>query len=221
MPCSANPPERTTRGRGTTLRLRPEPRGPGPRIHSFSVTGAAPEGARPSIPAQKEPEGSANRAYRMNLRARRPPPTSRAPAPRANSEAVLLPPVGGSCFGGGGGAAFGGGGGAAFRGGAGAGFGGGAGAGAGFGGGGGAGAAFGGGGGAGLHGALATTPPAFASISSSVQSASAFAPPAVAVLALASATTAGSSWARAGEAASIATASIAANIINFFILPPR
>jgi hypothetical protein len=56
-------------------------------------------------------------------------------------------------------------------------------------------------------------------MTSSVQSASAFAPPAVAVLALASATTAGSSWARAGEAASIATASIAANIINFFNLP--
>src|SRR5919107_1684649 len=188
MPCSANPPERTTRGRGTTLRLGPEPRGPGPRIHTFSVTGAAPEGARPSIPAQKEPEGSANRAYRMNLRARRPPPTSSAPAPSANSEAVLLPPVGGSAFffssfgagaGGGAGAAFGGGGGAAF--------GGGGGAGAGFGGG--AGADFGGGGGAGLHGALATTPPAFASITSSVQSASAFAPPAVAVLAVASATT--------------------------------
>jgi len=37
-------------------------------------------------------------------------------------------------------------------------------------------------------------------------------------LALASATTAGSFWAMAGEAASIATASIAANIINFFNL---
>jgi len=32
----------------------------------------------------------------MNLRARRPPPTSRAPAPSANSEAALLPPVGGT-----------------------------------------------------------------------------------------------------------------------------
>src|SRR5215210_8589092 len=152
----------------------------------------------------------------MNLRARRPPPTSRAPAPSANSEAALLPPVGGSAFFSGAGA------GAAFGAGAGAAFGAGAGAGAAALGGGGAGAAFGGGGGgAGLHGALATTPPAFASITSSVQSASAFAPPAVAVLALASATTAGSSWARAGEAASIATASIAANIINFLILPPR
>src|SRR5215210_6230960 len=105
----------------------------------------------------------------MNLRAKRPPPTKRAPAPNANSEATLLPPVGGSAFTfAGAGAAFGGGG-----------------AGAAAGGGGGAGAAFGGGGGgAGLHGALATTPPAFASITSSVQSASAFAPPAVAVLAL-------------------------------------
>src|SRR5215216_4825800 len=145
----------------------------------------------------------------MNLRATRPPPTSRAPAPSANSEAALLPPDFGSAFAGAGagagaGAAAGGGGGAAAAG-----------------GGGGAGAAFGGGGGGALHGALATTPPAFASITSSVQSASAFAPPAVAVLALASATTAGSSWARAGEAASIATASIAANIINFLILPPR
>jgi hypothetical protein len=37
-------------------------------------------------------------------------------------------------------------------------------------------------------------------------------------LALASATTAGSSWARAGEAASSATASIAASIINFLKL---
>jgi hypothetical protein len=39
----------------------------------------------------------------------------------------------------------------------------------------------------------------------------------LAVLALASATTAGSSWARAGEAASSATATIATNIINFLI----
>jgi hypothetical protein len=37
-------------------------------------------------------------------------------------------------------------------------------------------------------------------------------------LALASATTAGSSWARAGEAASRATAIIAASIINFLNL---
>src|SRR5215212_683779 len=141
----------------------------------------------------------------MNLRATRPPPTSRAPAPSANSEAALLPPDFGSAFAGAGagaGAAVGGGGGAA------------------PGGGGGGGAAFGGGGGGALHGALATTPPAFASITSSVQSASAFAPPAVAVLALASATTAGSSWARAGEATSMATASIAASIINFLIISP-
>jgi hypothetical protein len=38
------------------------------------------------------------------------------------------------------------------------------------------------------------------------------------MFALASATTAGSSWARAGEAASRATASIAASIINFLNL---
>jgi hypothetical protein len=42
----------------------------------------------------------------------------------------------------------------------------------------------------------------------------------VAVLALASATTAGSSCARAGEAASSATASIVASIINFLIFSP-
>src|SRR5215213_11476457 len=133
----------------------------------------------------------------MSLRARRPPPTSNAPAPSANSEAAPLPPVAGSCFGAG------------------------AGAGAGApGAGGGGGAAFGGGGGGGgSHGALATTPPAFASITPSLHSASAVAPPAFASLALASATTAGSSWARAGEAASIATVSIAASIINFFNLP--
>jgi hypothetical protein len=40
----------------------------------------------------------------------------------------------------------------------------------------------------------------------------------LASLALASATTAGSSWARAGEAASRATASIAASIISFLNL---
>src|SRR5215216_6703888 len=34
----------------------------------------------------------------MNLRAKRPPPTNRAPAPSANSEAALVPPVFGSCF---------------------------------------------------------------------------------------------------------------------------
>src|ERR671927_1001347 len=103
----------------------------------------------------------------MILRATRPPATSRAPAPSANSEAPPAPPVlGSSALG--------------------------AGAGAGAGGGGGAGVAFGaggGGGGAGVQGALATTPPALDSIIPSLQSASALAPPAVAVLALASATT--------------------------------
>src|SRR5215204_5404865 len=142
--------------------------------------------------------------YLRNLRATRPPPTNRAPAPSANSEATPLPPVGGSAFAGAGagaGAAPGGGGGAA------------------PGGGGGAGAAFGGGGGGGgAHGALATTPPACAVITPSLHSASAFAPPALASLALASATTAGSSWARAGEATSRATASIVASIINFLKL---
>src|ERR687890_1294415 len=148
----------------------------------------------------------------MNLRARRPPPTNRAPAPSANSEAALVPPVFGSAFffsafGALAGAAFGAGAGAAFAG-------AGVGAGAAFGGGGGAGAAL---GGSGSHGALATTPPAFASIIPSLHSASAFAPPALASLAFASATTAGSSWARGGEAASRATATIAASNINFFI----
>src|SRR5215208_3283638 len=107
-------------------------------IRFIDNRGEPPKGLAP-LPRLSEPEGSANRAYLINLRATRPPPTSNAPAPSANSEAVLLPPVGGSAFifGAGAGAAFGGGGG---------------------------GAAFGGGGGAGLHGALATTPPAFASI---------------------------------------------------------
>src|ERR687885_126393 len=75
----------------------------------------------------------------------------------------------------------------------------------------------GGGAGGGVHGALATTPPAVDVITPSVQSASAFAPPAVAVLALASATTLGSSWAMAaaGARAARATASIATNIIIF------
>src|SRR5215212_4277370 len=95
--------------------------------------------------------------YLRNLRATRPPPTSRAPAPSANSEATPLPPVAGSIFGAGAGA----------------------------------GAAPGGGGGGGAHGALATTPPACAVITPSLHSASAFAPPALASLALASATTAG------------------------------
>src|SRR5215213_8862740 len=149
----------------------------------------------------------------MNLRAKRPPPINRAPAPSANSEAALVPPVFGSAFffsafGALAGAAFGAGAGAAFAG-------AGVGAGAALGGGGGAGAAL---GGSGSHGALATTPPALASIIPSLHSASAFAPPALASLALASATTAGSSWARAGEAASRATASIAASIISFLKL---
>src|SRR5829696_607533 len=77
--------------------------------------------------------------YLRNLRATRPPPTSRAPAPSANSEATPLPPVAGSIFGAGAGAAPGGGGGAAP--------GGGGGGGAAFGGGGGGGGAGGGGGG--------------------------------------------------------------------------
>src|SRR5215216_150687 len=142
----------------------------------------------------------------MNLRATRPPPTSRAPALSANSEAALLPPVGGSAFFSGAGAGAG----------AGAAFGAGAGAGAAALGGGGAGAAL---GGSGSHGALATTPPAFASITPSLHPASAFAPPAPATLALALATTAGSYWARAGEAVSRATATtIAASIINFLNL---
>src|SRR3954468_8917470 len=105
----------------------------------------------------------------MILRASRPPPTSRAPAPKANSDAALPPPVLGNSALGGAGAGGGGGAGAAALG-----------------------AGGGGGGGGGLHGALATTPPALDSITPSLQSASAFAPagpPAVAVLALASATT--------------------------------
>src|ERR687890_1446060 len=142
---------------------------------------------------------SVSRCYRMNLRAKRPPPTNRTPAPRANSDATPLPPLAGSCFGAGAGPGAGGGGGAAFGGGGGAAFGG-------------------GGGGGGSHGALATTPPALETMYPSLHSDSAVAPPALASMALASATTAGSSWARAGEAASMATASIAASIINFLIL---
>src|SRR5215212_11840489 len=111
------------------------------------------------------------RYYRTNLRARRPPPTSSAPAPSAIRPGVLIPPDGGSAFSAGGGAGAG-----AAGAGAGA-----AGAGAAFGGGG-AGAAL---GGSGSHGALATTPPALASIIPSLHSASAFAPPALASLALA------------------------------------
>src|SRR3954447_15175312 len=96
----------------------------------------------------------------MILRASRPPPTSRAPAPSAISD---TPPVAGSIGAGAGGAGAGGGAGAAL----------------------GAGA---GGGGGGLHGALACTPPALESMIPSLQLASAFAAPAVAVFALASAT---------------------------------
>src|ERR687885_1173965 len=102
--------------------------------------------------------------YLVILRATKPPATNRAPAPNANKEA---PPVAGSW-------AFG--------------------AGAGGGAGDGAGVGFGAGGGGGVQGALATTPPALDSITPSLQSASALAPagpPAVAVLALASATTCG------------------------------
>src|ERR671932_327198 len=130
----------------------------------------------------------------MILRATRPPATSRAPAPSANNDAPPAPPVLGSSALGAGAGAGGGGGGAGVALGAG-----------------------GGGGGGGVQGALATTPPAVDWITPSVQSASALAPPAVAVLALASATTAGSLWARAiGAAATRATASIAASNINFF-----
>src|ERR671932_1972839 len=124
----------------------------------------------------------------MILRATRPPATNRAPAPSANNDAPPAPPVLGSSA-------------------------------LGAGGGGGAGVAFGaggGGGGGGVQGALATTPPAVDWIIPSVQSASALAPPAVAVLALASATTCGLSWARAiGATATRATASIATNNIIF------
>src|ERR687886_2973582 len=133
----------------------------------------------------------------MTLRATRPPATSRAPAPSANKDAPPAPPVLGSSA-----------------------LGASAGGGAGAGGGGGAGVAFGaggGGGGGGVHGALATTPPAVDVITPSVQSASAFAPPAVAVLALASATTCGLLWAKAaGARATRATASIVTSNIIFF-----
>src|SRR5215204_667258 len=95
--------------------------------------------------------------YLTSLRATSPPATNSAPAPSANSDAAPLPPLFGSSFGAG------------------------AGGGAGAPGGGGGGAALGGGGGGGgSHGALATTPPAFASITPSLHSASAFAPPALA-----------------------------------------
>src|SRR5215208_2318796 len=160
-----------------------------------------PRGNPPPKSEHKSLAGSLScgvRCYQTNLRARRPLPTKRTPAPSAMSAGVPTPPDGGS----------------ALAAGAGAGAGTGAGAGAALGGGGAAGAAF---GGSGSHGALATTPPAFASITPSLHSASAFAPPAPAMFALASATTAGSSWARAGEAASRATANIAASNINFFI----
>src|ERR687886_2527373 len=134
----------------------------------------------------------------MILRATRPPATNNAPAPKANKDAPPAPPVlGSSALGAGAGA----------------------GAGAG-GGGGGAGVALGaggGGGGGGVQGALATTPPAVDWIIPSLQSASALAPPAVAVLALASATTWGLLWASAdGARAARATATIAASNISFF-----
>src|SRR5919202_202928 len=127
--------------------------------------------------------------YLMILRATRPPATNKAPAPKANKDAPPAPPVlGSSALG----ASAGGGAGVALG-------------------------AGGGGGGGGVQGALATTPPALDSITPSVQSASAFAPPAVAVLALASATTCGLSCAMAiGATATNATASIAASNINFF-----
>src|SRR5918912_629154 len=133
----------------------------------------------------------------MILRATRPPATSRAPAPSANRDAPPAPPVLGS-------SALGAGAGASALG----------------AGGGGAGVAFGaggGGGGGGVQGALATTPPAVEVIIPSVQSDSALAPPAVAVLALASATTCGLSWAiaAAGARAARATASIATSNITF------
>src|SRR5215203_1504630 len=96
------------------------------------------------------------RYYRTNLRARRPPPTSSAPAPSAIRPGVLIPPDGGSAFSAGAGAGAGAAGAGAGAAGAGAGAAGAAGT--AFGGGGaGAGAAL---GGSGSHGALATTPPA-------------------------------------------------------------
>src|SRR3954462_8851360 len=136
----------------------------------------------------------------MILRANRPPPTSRAPAPSANSEAALLPPVFGSS----------------------------ALAGAGAGAGGGGGAACGGGGGGGGRGfwqfpsALATTPPALASGHSPPL---AEAPPAVAEGTPSLSSALGPSsipaiCAMAGEAASRATATIATNNINFLNLNP-
>jgi hypothetical protein len=136
--------------------------------------------------------------------------------PSASSEMALgeTPPVGGSILGGGGGAALG----------AGAGAGAALGAGAGAALGAGAGAALGAGAGGGGHGAWATTPPAFASLMPPGQSTFAEAPPAVAE-GLPSLTSALGPFsipaicAMAGEAASNATATIAAsNIIflNFF-----
>src|SRR4051794_15831020 len=62
---------------------RRAPKGPASRLRSSSLVVSA--------------------AYLMILRASRPPPTSRAPAPRPRSEAVPLPPVFGSSLGGGGG----------------------------------------------------------------------------------------------------------------------
>jgi hypothetical protein len=158
----------------------------------------------------------------MILRAMRPPATNKTPAPKANNDTISAPPLWGSSAlgaGAGGGAGAGTGAGAggasALGAGAGAGAGGGAGAGAGastFGAGAGA------GGGGGVQGALATTPPATDVIWPFAQLASAFAPPAVAVLALASATTCGLLlWAMAtGAVATNIIVSIAPSSINFF-----
>jgi hypothetical protein len=174
----------------------------------------------------------------MILRATKPPVTNNAPAPKANHDANPAPPVfgnsalgaGAGAGGGGGGAgagvAFGAGGGAGAGAGVGAGGGdGGAGAGVALGGGAGVGAGAGGGGG-GVQGALATTPPAMEVISPLAQLASALAPPAVAVFALASATTCGLLvlWAMATGTAAInamiSTAiSIAATNLGFLIFP--
>ena len=46
------------------------------------------------------PLGKCSRVcYQVNLRAKRPPATKRAPAPSENSEATLLPPLFGNSFG--------------------------------------------------------------------------------------------------------------------------
>src|SRR3954451_22018134 len=121
----------------------------------------------------------------MILRAMRTQATNKIPETKANNDTMSAPPLlGSSALGAGAGEGAGAGAWASALG---------AGAGAGAG-------AGGGGGGGGVQGALATTPPALDSITPSLQLASALAPagpPAVAVLALASATTCGLSWARA------------------------